>query len=116
MLQVKKSKSLRLHSRHLSGASGFLAVASVLVLFAQACIGSQQRMIAKSVLDVAQTACVLVDDHTDDEHALARACDIAEEYIPDVRILMQAKKQAVARKAALAADAGMDMTVCDSRD
>lgn len=93
---------------HLTSASVILAVCSIFALASQACISAQHRPILKSVLDVAQVACVLVDDHLEDEHALSKACDIADDYIPEVRTLIQAKKQAAARKLALSQDASVD--------
>lgn len=63
------------------------------------------KEIATHTLDVAQIACVLVHEFLEDESAVARACDIATDYIPDIRKLLQASKQAKAIKAAAQASA-----------
>lgn len=108
-----------LKSNHLTGASIVLAVASFLGLSAQACLSTQHKAIVRSVLSEAETVCVLVDEKYDDEHLLARACNIAEDYIPAVRVLMQAKKQAASHKLAVSQDASVvctdDTAVVDSR-
>ncbi len=92
--------------------SSVIAVASLLAIASQACFSTTPKMIVKSILDVTEVACVLVDDHLEDESALAKACGITEQYLPDVRVLMQAKKQAASRKAALSSP---DSSVSDAK-
>lgn len=60
------------------------------------------KPIARTVLDVAELACILESDSSD-ERAIAVACNVAEDLIPEVRRLLQAKKAAAQSKAAKAA-------------
>lgn len=64
------------------------------------------KQVARNALDVAEMSCVLFHEDIQDEAALARACDIAEALIPELRKLLAAKKSAAQKKAALKADAG----------
>lgn len=63
--------------------------------------------VIKSVLDVAQIACVLVHDWSDDDSWIAKQCDIADDYLPEVRKLVAARKRAAAMKASGSMDAGV---------
>lgn len=68
---------------------------------------SNSTKVIKSVLDVTQIACVLVHDWSDDESWLAKQCDIADDYLPEVRKLVAARKKAASMKASMnASDAG----------
>ncbi len=62
--------------------------------------------VIKSVLDIAQIACVLVHDWSDDESWISKQCDIADDYLPEVRKLVAARKKAAAMKASMNPDAG----------
>lgn len=57
----------------------------------------------RGVLDAAHAACVLFHDDVDDVVVLGNVCGISEDYWPEVRKLVSARKQAAARKAAMAA-------------
>lgn len=57
----------------------------------------------RGALDVAHAACVLFHDDVDDVAVIGKLCEIHEEEWPEVRKLVSARKQAAARKAAMAA-------------
>jgi len=67
-------------------------------------------------LDALQITCILVEDFTDDEHILARACGVSDEKLPELRKLISARKTAAARKAARAASPASDAGISDSKD
>lgn len=71
--------------------------------FGAACITPKT---VKSALDVGQVACILVNDWLDEDHAVAKACDIADDYLPEVRKLVAARKRAAAMKASMSLDGG----------
>lgn len=79
-----------------------LSVAAIYATLSAGCIKTTPARVVKSVLDVAQVACILVNDHLDDANQLAKICDVADEYIDDVRQLVAARKKAAAMKAAAA--------------
>lgn len=55
---------------------------------------------AKSVLDIAQMACVLFHDDIEDVKVLATLCNVAEGDYPEVNKILLARKSAAAQKAA----------------
>lgn len=61
------------------------------------------REIANHTLDVTQVACILIQEWTSDESVVAKICNIVEEYLPEVRKIIAASKQAKAMKAAMVA-------------
>lgn len=61
--------------------------------------------VAKTVLDVAELSCVLFHEEIEDDTTLAKTCGIAQELIPEVRKVIFARKQAMAKKAAAKASA-----------
>lgn len=65
------------------------------------CQKPSPREIATHALDVTQVACILIQEWTEDESAVAKACNIVEEYLPEVRKIILAAKQARAMKAAM---------------
>lgn len=62
----------------------------------------------KTTLDVANAACVLFHDEVEDVKILGELCGISEDFWPEVRDLVAARKQAASRKAAMrtSTDAG----------
>ena len=80
---------------------GAVAVAGI----GASCQKPTPKEIAEHTLDVTQMACVLVHEFLDNESAVAKACNIATDYIPDIRKILQASKQAKAMKAAAATSA-----------
>lgn len=58
-----------------------------------------RQQVAYTVLDVAQTACVLLHDQIEDEATLAKTCEVAETLIPELRKLVLARKSAASKKA-----------------
>jgi len=79
-----------------------IAVASTVgaSAFVAACASPSKN--AKTALDIAELACVLVEMNTD-AAAVAKVCGIADKYIPDVEQLLSAKKEAAKRLDAKAA-------------
>jgi hypothetical protein len=75
------------------------------LLAVNGCIRATPGGYVKTVLDVAEAACVLVHDNVDDAHWIAKACNIADDYLPEIEKLVSARKVAAARKAAMAASA-----------
>ena len=73
----------------------------VVLLLASMSIGAtcNGRQVAHTVLNVTEAACVLFHEEIEDEATLARACNIAEDLIPEVRKLIYARKSARAMKA-----------------
>jgi hypothetical protein len=56
-----------------------------------------------SALEAAEVACILIHESVDDEHALAKACNISDALVPEVRKILFARKAAEKQKAASAA-------------
>lgn len=50
----------------------------------------------KTALDITELACVLIEINTD-PNGVAKACNIAEQYIPEVEKMLSAKKEAAKR-------------------
>lgn len=75
----------------------------MLVVLAIASVGlgatCNKHQVAQTALDVAQTTCVLLHDQIDDVSTLAKACDVAEALIPELRKLLFARKTASAKRA-----------------
>lgn len=80
-----------------------------------ACVKTSPARYVKSILDVVQVACVLAEEHVEDEHFVAKACDIAEEHIDDVRTLLQGRKMAAQKIAARHADASISEDTSPSK-
>lgn len=59
-----------------------------------------------SALEVAQVACILTHEQVDDESVLAKACDISDALVPEIRKILFARKAAAKEKAKLGAPAG----------
>ena len=72
-------------------------------VFAILGLGAMCRPTARTVLDVAEAACILFHDDIEDEVALARACGIGEALLPELRMILSARKSAKAQKAAMGA-------------
>ncbi len=72
-----------------------------IALLAFFCTGATcWKPIARTVLDFAELACILEQDDIQDEKALAIACNVSEDLLPEVRKVLAAKRAAAARKAA----------------
>lgn len=69
------------------------------------CIKPTPRSVIKTGLDIAQIACIIINDNLDDEHALAKACDISDDYLDVIRELVLGRNKAKAMKAAAASSA-----------
>lgn len=89
------------------------AAAFVAMLFAgsTACVKPSPRSIIKTGLDIAQISCVIINEHVDDEHVLAKTCNISEDYLDIIRDLVLGRNKAKAMKAAAAASASASASV-----
>lgn len=92
--------------RILAGAVFIMASTSTLASCSWFSNPDNSNKVIKSVLDITQIACVLVHDWSDDESWISKQCDIAEDYLPEVRKLVAARKKAAAMKASMKPDAG----------
>lgn len=90
---MSSSRTVRMFATLTIAAAGFGATCN-------------RQQVAHTVLDVAQTACVLLHDQIEDEAVLAKTCDVAEALIPELRKLVLARKDASAKKAAAAPSSG----------
>lgn len=80
------------------------------LLAVNGCIRATPGGYVKTVLDVAEAACVLVHDNVEDAHWLAKTCNIADDYLPEIEKLVSARKAAAAKKAAMATSASASST------
>jgi hypothetical protein len=64
----------------------------------------------RTALDIGRMACVIVNAAVEDDHQLAQLCDIAEPFLPEMRKVRSAQKQA-AKMMTSSSDAG-----CASHD
>lgn len=75
-----------------------LAIAACSVLgsaaFVSACASPAKNV--KTALDIGELACVLIEMNTD-AATVAKICNIADQYIPDIEQLLAAKKEAARR-------------------
>ena len=93
-----RKPSSRLRSRIMRGARalGWLGVIGVASTGLGAkCVTAQN---ARSVLDVAEMACILFHEDIADDAALAHACNISDALIPELRKILSARKAAAAKK------------------
>lgn len=75
-------------------------------VFAFLCAGATcWKPIARTVLDFAEYECLFLHPDLADEKALAIACNIGEDLIPEVRKILMARKAAAAKMAASAPSA-----------
>jgi len=84
------------------------------LLAVNGCIRATPGGYVKTVLDVAEAACVLVHDNVEDAHWLAKTCNIADDYLPEIEKLVSARKVAAAKKAAMAASASASSSTSSS--
>jgi hypothetical protein len=61
------------------------------------------KQVAKGALDVAELSCIFLHDDIQDEAALAKLCEIAQDLLPEVRKLLSARKAAASKKGAASA-------------
>lgn len=70
-----------------------------LTLLAFLCTGATcWKPIARGALDLVELTCILEHDEIQDERALAVACAVSEDLLPELRKILAAKKAAAARK------------------
>lgn len=58
-----------------------------------------------SALEVAEVTCILLNDRIDDESALAKACNISDALLPEIRKILFARKASANEHAKMAASA-----------
>lgn len=72
-----------------------LGVLAFIVVAAAACTPGQ-RQVARTVLDIAQTLCIVAHAESDDA-TVAQVCGITEALLPDMRRIVSEQRAATAR-------------------